>query len=331
MIHSIKGNDSQLEKYVRSIYNAEKDIALISTSAFICPHILFRSIVDFFRSKSGNELTDRLLNEYKVPLSLIYDNWIAELTAEELKHLEFCAARTCSNYVHSPAAKSELIEACADVIIKFYKIIPFRIIIGKPESLDVNSVDLIKHLYHLFPEETPDLIIAYNNNWGDDERDIGRGISHYYGHDTVTFLQAFVYAFENVAAEIVDLTVEPVDSISESCAEPKNASDYYDKSEFEAFELLRTKQYFTRDEAQLIMNSIRRFFRMYDFYNALFMGLEAREKIFIRLTNAERADLLHIIGLSAHTRHFFTQGNQALADFLKVIFQEALQNEMRYK
>jgi hypothetical protein len=331
MIHIIKGSDNQLEEYIRRNYNDPSDIIIARDSSFIFPHILFRSVVSFVRSVSGDELTGRFLNKYKAPLGLIYKQLTAEFTEDELKQSEFCAARSDSNYAHSQIAKSELIESCAKLIIDYFAIVRFRIVVLQPMALDVNSVDLIKYLYHIYNDKAPDFILAYNPNWGDDEYDPLTGISHYFGHDTITFLESFVYAFENAASQLTDLTIHTDTNEEVIPGASFQTNINADPEEYQAFELLQNNTHFDRSEAELIINVIRKLFRMFDFYNTVFMGLKAREKLFNQLTNRERADLLHLIGLSAHIRHFFTQDNQPLADFLKEIFQEALQYEDRYR
>ncbi|MCA6361500.1 MAG: hypothetical protein IM638_00545 [Bacteroidetes bacterium] len=262
-------------------------------------------------------------------MSLLYGELAGQMNEEEERENDFCAARCDSNYAHSPIAKSALIESCASLMIEFNAQIPYRIVVSDVSTLDVNSVDLLKHLYHLHRDESPDLLIAYNPIWPDDEWDYENGLCHFYGHDTVTVLQAFVYAFEEAADQLIDLRMMAETAVSQPATQHDTLCEPELTPEYEAFVRLSANVPFSAEEAERTYQAIIGCFRQYDFFNTLFLGLRAREKIFSQLTHAQRAELLHVLGLSAHIRHFFTQENSRLADFLHQIFVEALQYETR--
>lgn len=327
MIQVIRHGGFDSKHIVGKMHNELTDVVFLNSCDFIQPHFLIREVLRFFSVRKGKDSLVELLLQHSVVADLLYKEYEGEWKpgAENVWHV----ARTDSNYIHSPIAKSALIDACVSVMLEIQKRMPLRLIIGDITSLDTNSLDLLKQLFHLHSSHCPDLIICYSEQWPDDVYDEETGISRFFGYETVTVPQAFVYAFEAMAdsctfAETADLLQFPMNR-DEVCFTYNQEST----AESEAFNMLASGYDYTQEQATQLFGAVCKCFRLFDFSNALFMGLSLRNKVFEKLNTAQRAELLHIIGLSAHIRHFYTQGNQRLSVFLRNVFDEALYYETR--
>ncbi len=328
MISIFRGPTASLVPYSLNTYKNQNSLILKGSYEFARPFWIFRSIISILHNRVNEIDIERLLLSKKAYTSILFEklNPYLDHADEVLKQL--CIARLDSNYTHSQVAKSPMLEAFSEIIIELNKIYKFQIIIPDVNFMDVNSLDLLKHIYHKYFNTAPDLVIGYCNDWGDDQRDLQNGINWYYGNDTVTVLKTFVYAFENLA-----VTVEEIDSNLPRIEPFQNHEkdivmlEKYDADiEWSTFQILNGDKINDAD-IETLLYGIVKCFQMYDFTNALLLGTKAMLKVEARISKAKKAQLLHSIGLCAHNRHFFTQGNAPLANYLYHVFSEALKYE----
>jgi tetratricopeptide (TPR) repeat protein len=174
--------------------------------------------------------------------------------------------------------------------------------------------------------------LGYDPDWENDQYDKSTGISRYYNFDTVTFLQSFVYAFEGFSSvnERINIHSHSTDVIPSRSFEMDSVIDNYDdNSEWKAHKMLNSAvDTLDHHQSHHILKAVKKCFELFDFTNAMVLSQKAQKKLGSFLSNEEKAILLHIEGLCAHNRHFFTQGNMPLANHLHQTFEKALRYEV---
>ena len=331
MITILQGKQEELALYVSEKYTKKHHHIIYGSKDFAVPFLIFRSIIPFLRTHVKDDHMDELLFSYKTYISAIYEHLTPYLDDQEKKWKHLSTARLDSNITHSTVAKSAITRSCAEIFITLYKQYKFSLIIPNLTCLDVNSLDLLKFIYQVYPKQAPNLILGYNPDWENDRYDETTGISLYYGFDTVTFLQSFVYAFEGIASvnERITIPYNSINNIPFAALENNHIIDKYDDdSEWQANKLLNSDTSSLYQQSDYIIGAVKKCFRLFDFTNAMLLSQKARKKLDPFLSNEERAVLFHIEGLCAHNRHFFTQGNMPLANHLHKIFEQALKYEI---
>lgn len=330
MITILRGTSANLNHYVAREYTTPNDLIIVGSKDFALPFLMVRLIIPMLRNQLGNEPVDDILRTYKVPLSFIFSKLTAALTMEEQEQQKMLAARLSSNITHSRAAKDAILKAYAEALLEMKGIHDFRLVIPDMTHLDTGSLDLLLYLYQVFPEQSPDLIIGYDPAWEKPVEERDTGISWYYSLDADTVLRSFVYAFESGSTEQKDIYGtenkvgnDPSNTGWGALYERLDVLD--DKLELKAYAIVKTfPQQLDHEQRTLVFKSIQRCFGLYDFTNALLLSMRSLAALEPVISDKERAQLYHIIALSAHNRHFFSQGNIALADFINQMLQKAL-------
>ncbi len=171
-------------------------------------------------------------------------------------------------------------------------------------------------------------MLGYDPVWEKPLQEKDTGISWYYALDSDTVLRAFVYAFEAVAADQKDIVSNdsgqrPLGAGWEKLDDRLDVLD--DRVELNVYRSTNTFAQPPDDALKdLMLEGIQRCFRLYDFTNALILSMRSLAVLEPLTDGRELAALYHIIALSAHNRHFFSQGNVALADFINHALQKAL-------
>lgn len=330
MVTILQGKKEELYVYASENYTTDHHHVLYGTKGFAVPFLLFRSTIPFLRKHIDDQTIDALLLSHKTSISTIYECLFSQLNDEEkMKRLQI-TARLDSNITHSTIAKSDIIRSCAEILLHLYKRCKFSWIIPNVNCLDVNSLDLLKFIYQVYPEQAPDLTLGYDPDWENDAYDQNTGISLYHSLDTVTLLQSFVYAFEGIASIIkkIDLHYNSIAAALLHSFEGDPVLDKYDdNSEWEANGLLNSDT-ISPDTHSYILNAVQKCFRLFDFTGAMLLSQLTQKKLAPFLTKQDWAMLLHVEGLCAHNRHFFTQGNLPLANHLHQLFERALAVEI---
>ena len=327
MITILQGKRKELNGYVSKKYTDAHCHILHQTEGFTCPFLIFRSLIPFLRNHISDEIIDTLLFSYKTYISAIYEHLEPYLNEDELKRKHLGSARLDSNITHSTIAKSDILRSCSEILIALHAHFPFSLIIPNVTCLDVNSLDLLKYIYHIYAPQAPNLVLGYDSDWEDDHYDKVTGISLYYRLDTVTLLQSFVYSFKSIATEKKKIGLKKIqpDLITIPDLQMTRLIDKHDDDlEWKAHQLLQSTSPLNSHQSQCIVNAVKKCFRLFDFTNAMLLSQQAQGRSGIILSKEEKAILLNIEGLCAHNRHFFTQGNLPLANHLHHLFNTAL-------
>lgn len=323
----LQGAHKAIHSYISENYTASSDLVLPESGEIALPFSIVRAVVAALRPQIGDAAMDTLLHSHKTYLSILYGNLVPSLDEKELKLQSLGKARLDSNITHSHTAKAALTQACAQLLIQLHETREFQLIVPNVSHLDINSIDLLKFMYQVYPEKSPRLVLGYNPDWENDHHDRISGISWYYSLDTVTIAQSFIYAFERMATTVTKIypgDTTPVVTVAQVFQPDK----YDDGAEWNAHCLLRNEPLSLNPETAVqVMAGIQKCFHLFDFTNALLLGLKAQQALEPFISKEEKAILLHIIGLSAHNRHFFTQGNLPLANYLQQTFEKALAYE----
>lgn len=330
MITILQGERNELNLYVSKKYTTAGCHIIYGTEGFAVPFFMFRNLIPFLRNHISDQLIDASLFSHKAYSSLIYEQLNPYLDENELKRRHLASARLDSHITHSTVAKADITRSCAEILMELYAHFKYTVIIPNVTCLDVNSLDLLKYIYQMYPEQAPDLVLGYDPDWEEDQHDKTTGISVYYRLDTVTFLQSFIYSFKNIATvkKKIKLKGNHPDATPIAYTEAGRTTDKYDDDlEWQAHQLLQRNSFPDADQAECIIKAIKKCFRLFDFTNAMLLSQQAQKKSGWFLGNEDKAALLHIEGLCAHNRHFFTQGNLPLANHLHQVFENALAYE----
>ncbi|WP_118953259.1 tetratricopeptide repeat protein [Taibaiella helva] len=333
MITILRGTSGNLIRYVAREYTTPKDFIILGSKEFALPFLLVRLVMPVLRKRLGNEQVEGMLRVHKLSFSLIFNKLTEALSLEEQGEQTLLTARLSSNITHSRVAKDAILKVYARALLDMKERYDFRLIIPDTTHLDTGSLDLLLYLYQVFPDSAPDLVIGYDPAWKKPVTEPDTGISWYYALDSDTVLRGFVYAFEAAATETkdinstggIDITGNKADRESPGIEWAERLDTFDDGLELKAFALAATApQQLDDNQKALMLEGIHRCFRLYDFTNALLLSLRSLAALGPVISNSEKATLYHIMALSAHNRHFFSQGNQALAAFIDHALQKAL-------
>lgn len=330
MITILQGKREELNLYVSKKYTNTYCHVLYGNRDFAAPFLIFRSLIPFLRNHIADQTIDNLLFSHKTYISIIYEYLSPYLNHDEMKRKHLGAARLDSNSTHSTVAKADITRSCAEILLDLHTHFQFSLIIPSVTYLDVNSLDLLKYIYQVHSKDAPDLILGYDADWEEDNYDQATGISVYHRLDTVTFLQSFVYSFKTISTvkKKIRLKESHLDRISTDRFDMDRRIDKYDDDlEWIAHQLLQNNSLPDIQQSEVIVKAVEKCFRLFDFTNAMLLSQQAQKKEGLFLSRESKATLLHIEGLCAHNRHFFTQGNLPLANHLQYVFERALKDE----
>ncbi len=331
MITVLNGTKDDLLAYTTKEYATPNDLRVIGSRDMAIPFTLIRILVALLRERLGDQRVEEALLAHRVPSSLIFNELSHTLSSEEQDLLGLVVADPKSNITHSRVAKHTLIDSYAKILIDLMGQSSLRIIIPDMVHMDIGSLDVLRHMCQVFPSEVPELVIGYDPDWGTTTHQDDIGVSWYYSVDSITTLQAFVYAFEDrsIHKEKVSLFLGQGDRPASSrVSHPRERLDRLDDGlEWKAFEVASLR-FDEMDEKglHLLISATRRCFRLFDFTNALFFGLKLL-KAGVAMEKEVEAELCHMVALSAHNRHFFSQGNMPLANFIETMLRRSLASE----
>ncbi len=330
MITVLRGTSKHLIHYTAWKYTTPNDFVILGSKDFALPFVIVRLVIPLLRKRLGNDIVEEMLRAYSVPFSLIFNKLAGALTGEERLEQELLGARLSSNITHSRVVKDAILQAYARVLVDLKDKYDFRLVIPDMTHIDTGSLDLLQYLYQVFPKKSPDLVIGYDPVWEKPVLDQDNGISWYYALEADIVLRSFVYAFEAVAAEKKDIS-------DTNGGADYNTQHIEQDTLDERLDMLDDKLELDMDAAtktlprqwddankHLVLEGIQRCFRLYDFTNTLLFGLRSLAMLEPLLNDKEKAAIYHMIALSAHNRHFFSQGNAALAGFINDALQKAL-------
>ncbi|NOQ70389.1 MAG: tetratricopeptide repeat protein [Crocinitomix sp.] len=326
MIEILKGNSVQLQSHCIDKYTEkEKAFLIIGDGKIALPYTVIRLLLPQLRKLIGDNEVDELLRKHKLVTSLIFPSLTPLLSAHDKLEQSIISARLSSNITHNRIAKTTINDTCVAFIIDAVKSDAIKIIIPDVRHLDVGSIDILKLLLKQYPDTAPDIVLGFNPDWGKETIDRENGLVWYSSVDALINIQAFVYSFQAIAINVFEIN----SSTTTFEAEPlENKLDKIDDAiALQANALLTSANYIDNLENNaLIMDAIWRSFKLYDFTMALRLALPFMEKS-PEISRKDQGEMHHIIGLSAHNRQFFSQGNENLGKFLERSFRESLKFE----
>lgn len=326
MIEILKGDSIQLHAHCAKKYGEQNHtLLLIGDAEIALPYTIVRLLLPQFRRLVGDNEINRILEKYKLVTSLIFPCLMEHLTEQEKLEQTIICARLSSNITHNRIAKTTINENCVALIMEVAKVQTFKIAIPDVRHLDVGSIDVIKVLKKQHSEHAPDILMGFNPDWGKERIDYKNGLVYYSSVDALINIQAFVYSFEAIAD-----TVSEIETNHEAIelGSLKDRIDILDDAiVLSALELITSDDYEeTTENNELMMEAIWHSFKLYDFTMALKLAHPFMEKS-PNISRKAKGEMYHIIGLSAHNRQFFSQGNENLGLFLKRMFERTLEYE----
>ncbi|MFK7787040.1 MAG: hypothetical protein AB8B56_18105 [Crocinitomicaceae bacterium] len=326
MIEILKGNSIQLQAHCIEKYKEQGEtLLLIGDAETALPYTIIRLLLPQFRALIGDNEVDRLLEKHKLVTSLFFPSLIPLLNEQDKLEQTIICARLSSNITHNRIAKTTINQTCVALIMDVAKAGATKIVIPDVRHLDVGSIDVIKRLLKKHPKTAPEIVLGFNPDWGEQTIDSENGLVYYSSVDALINIQALAYSFQATADNIQEIktNVETVESTP--------LTDKLDKIDeaitLKALSILASDQYTETDENnELIMTAIWRSFKLYDFTMALKLAHPFMEKS-PKISRKDKGEMYHIIGLSAHNRQFFSQGNENLGRFLEHAFQQTLKYE----
>ncbi|KAB8153349.1 hypothetical protein EZY14_008950 [Kordia sp. TARA_039_SRF] len=325
MIQICSGTPKAIYYYISKTYTTADAIIINGSDEFSLPFLVIRQAIPILKQRLGAATVSSTLKDYKLLINTLYKD--SSYDFADCEKYNRITASLSSNITHSRVAKDTLIRESAEILCKLIRNHNLRLIIPDVRHLDTGSIDVLRHLYHVSSETAPDIVIGYDPNWGDTIFDDELGISWYRSVDSVTIFQAFINALTAKAT-----SVKTVDEVTETLSTIKKYTPQLD-AEDEALEwkiFQKTKhiaQIELEQDAVAIFNAIEKCFRLFDFTNTLSLSLKVLATIESHLSELHKGQLYHMIGLSAHNRHFFSQQNEPLAIFLLDTFKKAVQYE----
>ncbi|MFT5822544.1 MAG: tetratricopeptide (TPR) repeat protein [Crocinitomix sp.] len=326
MIEILKGNSLQLQSYCIDKYTEqEKAFLIIGDAEVALPYTIIRLMLPQLRKLIGDTEVDELLKKYKLVTSLFFPNLIPFLDAHEKLEQSIISARLSSNITHNRIAKATINETCVSFIMDAFKNDAIKIVIPEVRHLDVGSIDVLKRLLKQYPTSAPDIVLGFNPDWGNETIDRENGLIWYSSVDALINIQAFVYSFQAIAAKVDEVNSSSIAFESEPLENKLDKID--DAITLQAYALLNSDRSIDNLENNaLIMNAIWSSFKLFDFTMALRLALPFMEKS-PEISRKDKGEMYHIIGLSAHNRQFFSQGNENLGEFLERTFRSSLKYE----
>ena len=326
MIQICSGTSEAIHYYISNTYTTENDIIIEGSDVFAMPFLLIRKAIPILKKRLGEKTVQAILNEYTLLINILYRGNTYPYT-DRSKYNRITASLS-SNITHSRIAKDTLIRESAEILCKLISNHNLQLIIPDVRQLDTGSIDVLRHLYHVSSDKAPNIVIGYDPNWGETIFEEEIGVSWYRSVDSVTIFQAFINAFKAKATSIKTVDLE-VPTTLKSTKIHQQEFDTEDKmQEWTVFQKTQNlPKIMPLQVPFIIYNGIEKCFRLFDFTNTLFLGLRTLEAIEPYLSETHKGKLYHMIGLSAHNRHFFSQQNEPLAIFLLETFKKALQFE----
>jgi len=326
MIQICTGTSEAIHFYISTTYTTNNDIVIKGSDEFALPFLLIRTILPIVKERLEKEKVALVLKEYQLLTTILYKD--EHHPAIDQKHYDRVTASLSSNITHSRVAKDTLIRESSEIIHKLFSTHQLRLVIPDIRQLDTGSIDVLRHLYHVSSDIAPAIVIGYDPNWGETIFDEEIGVSWYRSVDSVTIFQAFINSFKAKATDIKTLEHKAVLATKPATTFVLKLDADDEALEWIVFQKVASlPKKITATEALQIFNTIEKCFRLFDFTNALFLSLKTVETIEPHLSDTQKGKLYHIIGLSAHNRHFFSQQNNPLAHFLLETFKKALQYE----
>lgn len=326
MIKILQGSSMQLRAHCVEKYQKETNALLVVGDAHVAlPYTIIRLLTPQFRRLIGEKEVDQLLEKHKLVTSLFFPVLKRLLTPQELREQEIICARLSSNITHNRIAKTTINETCVELIMELAKEDGVKIIIPDVRDLDVGSIDVLKLLLKQYPETAPDIVLGFNPDWGKETIDRENGLVYYSSVDALINIQAFAYSFQAIADSVTEIEADDVSFDALPLTTKLDAID--EAIALHALDLLSEDDYVeTEENNDLIKTAIWRSFKLYDFTMALRLAFSFMEKL-PKISRKDKGELYHIIGLSAHNRQFFSQGNENLGRFLERTFELTLEHE----
>lgn len=326
MIKILKGSSTQLRAHCVEKYQKKATALLLLGDASIAlPYTIIRLLLPQFREVLGEKEVDRLLEKHKLVTSLLFPVLTPLLTAQELREQEIICARLSSNITHNRIAKTTINETCVELIMELTNKEGIEIVIPDVRDLDVGSIDVLKLLLKQHPETAPEIVLGFNPDWGEETIDRENGLVYYSSVDALINIQAFAYSFQAIADSVTEIETEDTSFDALPLSDRLDPID--EAIALQAMDLLAADNYSETEESNhLIKTAIWRSFKLYDFTMALRLAFSFMEKS-PKISKKDKGELYHIIGLSAHNRQFFSQGNENLGRFLERTFGLTLEYE----
>jgi len=323
MIKIYNGKIEAIQAHVLKTYNSSKTIIINSSDEFAIPFLLIRKAIPLLKALLGAKTVNAVLKDYDLLITTLFkDDSFSFFNREKFNLI---TASLSSNITHSRVAKDTLIRQSSEILHQLLRKNELKIIIPDITQMDTGSIDVLRYLYHVSSRTAPDIVIGYDSDWGPTTFEKEIGVSWYKSVDSVIILQAFVHSLKDKAAAIETITGDPNLPLQSKKATPLKLDVEDEGLEWLVFQ--KTKSFpkpITAEEAFQIFNAIEKCFRLFDFTNTLFLGLKALGFLLPYISDSQKGKLYHMIGLSAHNRHFFSQNNQVLATFLLDVFKKAL-------
>ncbi len=326
MIQICTGTTEAIYFYISTTYTTNNDIVIKGSDEFALPFLLIRTVIPLVKERLGEKIVQAVLEDYQLLTTILYKD--ENHPDIDRKHYDRVTASLSSNITHSRVAKDTLIRESSEILHKLLSAHQLRLVIPDIRQLDTGSVDVLRHLYHVSSDIAPAVVIGYDPNWGETIFEEEIGVSWYRSVDSVTVFQAFINSFKAKATDIKILENKAVVATKSPLAFVLKLDNEDEALEWIVFQKVQSLPKKIRAaEALQIFIAIEKCFRLFDFTNALLLSLQTVEIIESHLSDIQKGKLYHIIGLSAHNRHFFSQQNDPLAHFLWDIFKKALQYE----
>jgi tetratricopeptide (TPR) repeat protein len=329
MINILRGPQTALSAYCARNYDHLDNIIGCAT-----PPDLYRSwyglrsLLAQLNVIIGPTGADAILAPRRAATSLLFHGLTQRLTPAELAERELLRASLTSHLSHNGLIKRPLVEACATLLRELTVRAGSTILVPNVARLDWESAQTLKHMYRLFPDSSPGIILGYDPHTPPpvpDEQglvwplDVGRMLHVVFGLQAAADTDMNDVSRTNLVDEQAP---QPCDAAHSSMTLPIDI-------EARAFEILQTNTIaLNAQESALLFQAVQNSFHSFGFTSAIRLGLGLVNRQ-SACTSEQLAEVHQIIGLSAHNRQFHTDGNMALAAFLERHFRAALAVERR--
>lgn len=283
-----------------------------------------RSLLPQFRIRLGDELFEAILSNYLMEASLVLGNLEGRLTDEDrLRRRGIFEGQLDSNLTHNWYIQRPLIDQWGVILRQFLAAQPGTLIIPKLHRVDAPTRAVLKSMYRSEPVLPPPAILGVAPI---EEPVIPLEVGLQPDEDaqkTQRIAAPFLVLPESKWTRVTELAATVSLPLPSSAAlDPLD-----DDPESEAWDCLEKRGDPTTEQIDLIVEAMRRAFRIFDIDASLRLGLALLE-LEPSLSLAQAATVHTIVGLSGHNYQFRSGGNLELAAFLRDHFIQALEAEI---